>query len=65
MRSEMLWQIVSVLLALATFLAIALLVRRLLTRFDEYDLAEAESDGKPILEDLWTRGGYGDPGPGG
>ncbi len=32
-------------------------------RFDEYDLEEWDSDGKPTAEDLLTRGGYGDPGP--
>jgi len=61
----MLWQTISLLLALAAFFGIALLVRRLLTKFNEYDLEESENEGKPTLEDLWTRGGYGDPGPGG
>lgn len=45
--------------------AFALVARRLLTKFDEYDLDESDSDGKPTAEDLLTRGGYGDPGPGG
>lgn len=56
----MLWNAVTVLLALAIFVAIALTVRRLIARADDYD-----SEGKPSLEDLWTRGGGGDPGPGG
>lgn len=59
----MLWNLVSVLLALGLFSGIALLLRRLLTKFDEYDLDESDSDGKPTVEELWTRGGYGDPGP--
>jgi hypothetical protein len=50
-------------LALAT--GFALLMRRLLAKFDEYNLDESDSDGKPTVEELWTRGGYGDPGPGG
>ena len=54
------WEIVSVVLALALFVGLALLVRRLLAKHDEY-----ESDGKPALLDLWSRGGGGDPGPGG
>jgi hypothetical protein len=61
----MLWQAGSFLLTLAIFLGMGLLVRRLLTKFDEYDLDESGSDGKPTVEDVWTRGGYGDPGPGG
>ena len=50
-------------LALAVCIVFALLARRLLTKFDEYDLDESGSDGKPSAEDLLTRGGYGDPGP--
>ena len=62
---RMWWNILSLLLALGLFSGIALLVRRLLTKFDEYQLDESEGDGKPTAEDLLTRGGYGDPGPGG
>ena len=54
------WEIFSVILALALFVGIALLVRRLLAKSDEY-----ESDRKPTLLDLWSRGGGGDAGPGG
>jgi hypothetical protein len=54
------WNLVSVMLALALFIGIALLARHLLAKSDEY-----ESDGKPTLLDLWSRGGGGDAGPGG
>ena len=57
------WGIASVLIAFASMIGFALLARRLLGRFDEYKLDEAVSDGEPTVEDLWTRGGYGDPGP--
>ncbi|MDJ0498157.1 MAG: hypothetical protein QNJ89_10025 [Acidimicrobiia bacterium] len=50
-------------LVLAMATGFALLMRRLLAKFDEYDLDESDSDGKPTAEDLLTRGGYGDPGP--
>ena len=50
-------------LVLAMAIGFALLMRRLLAKFDEYDLDESDSDGKPTAEDLLTRGGYGDPGP--
>lgn len=50
-------------LVLAVCVGVALLVRRLLAKFDEYDLDESASDGKPSAQDLLTRGGYGDPGP--
>jgi hypothetical protein len=54
------WEITSAMLALALFIGIALLARRLLAKSDDY-----ESDRKPTLLDLWSRGGGGDPGPGG
>jgi hypothetical protein len=53
------WEIVSVILAFALFTGIALVVRLLLAKSDEYD-----SDGRPTLADLWSRGGGGDAGPG-
>jgi hypothetical protein len=59
------WEITSAILALALFVGIALLARRLLAKSDEYQSDEYESDGKPTLLDLWSRGGGGDPGPGG
>ena len=63
MNGTVLTQIAAYVLALATAMGFALLMRRLLTKFDEYDLEEWDSDGKPTAEDLLTRGGYGDPGP--
>jgi hypothetical protein len=59
------WEIVAAILAFLLITGFALVVRRLLAKADEYDLQESDSDGKPTVEDLWTRGGYGDPGPGG
>jgi hypothetical protein len=47
-------------LAIALVTGFALLARRLLAKSDDYG-----SEGKPTLADLWTRGGGGDPGPGG
>jgi hypothetical protein len=61
----MLVDLLAYILVLAVFIGLALLVRRLLTKFNEYDLDESGSDGKPSPDDLLTRGGYGDPGPGG
>lgn len=57
------WGIASVLIAFASMIGFALLARRLLGKFDEYRLDESEGDGGPSVEDLLTRGGYGDPGP--
>ena len=54
------WELLSGLLAVLLISGFALLVRRLLAKGDEYG-----SDGKPTLADLWSRGGGGDPGPGG
>lgn len=54
------WEIASALLAFGLIAGFALLGRRLLARSDHY-----ESDGKPTLLDLWSRGGGGDAGPGG
>lgn len=54
------WEIVSVILTFGLFIGIALLVRHLLAKGDEY-----ETEGKPTLLDLWSRGGGGDAGPGG
>ena len=59
----MLVDVLAYLLVLAMAVGVGLLMRRLLAKFDEYDLEEFESDGKPTAEDLLTRGGYGDPGP--
>ncbi len=53
------WEIVSAILGLALVAGFALLMRRLLARSDDY-----ESEGKPTLADLWSRGGGGDAGPG-
>lgn len=52
--------VASAILTLGLFVGIALVVRRLLAKSDEY-----ESDRKPTLLDLWTRGSGGDAGPGG
>ena len=54
------WELVSALLSFALSTGFALVVRRLLAKSDQY-----ESDGKPTLADLWSRGGGGDAGPGG
>jgi len=53
------WEIISAILALAMIAVFAVLARYLLAKSDEYD-----SDGKPTLADLWSRGGGGDAGPG-
>jgi hypothetical protein len=47
-------------LAFVLVVGFALLARRLLAKGDEYD-----SDGRPTVLDLWSRGGGGDAGPGG
>jgi hypothetical protein len=54
------WEIVSVVLTFALVIGFSLVARRLLAKGDEY-----ESDRKPSLADLWSRGGGGDAGPGG
>ena len=50
-------------LAIDAMTGFALPARRLLAKFDEYEPDESKGDGEPTVEDLFTRGGYGDPGP--